>query len=40
LGFSMSCDPTKPINITVGVPYGGGRAPNGEPDPDLDESSP
>jgi hypothetical protein len=40
LGFSLSCDPSKPANLTIGVPYGGGRAPNNEPDPDLNEDYP
>ena len=40
LGFSLSCDPSKPANLTIGVPYGGGRASNTEPDPDWNEDYP
>lgn len=39
LGFSLNCDPTGPINLVVGVPYGGGRVSNAEPDPDDDENN-
>jgi hypothetical protein len=39
LGFSISCDPTKPVNLAAGLPWGGGRQPNAPPDPDLDENS-
>lgn len=27
LAFKMSCDPSKPIDISAGQPYGGGRSP-------------
>ena len=28
--FSLNCDPSKPINITAGLPWGGGRVSNVE----------
>ncbi len=38
--LSLSCDPTKPINITKGVAYGGGRKSNAPADPDDNEETP
>jgi hypothetical protein len=38
IGFTISCDPGKPVNISAGLPYGGGRVSNSEPDPDLSEN--
>jgi hypothetical protein len=35
--FKLSCDPTQPVTIINGVPWGGGRVPNAPPDPDLTE---
>lgn len=26
-GFALSCDPSKPIDVTAGVSFGGGRLP-------------
>lgn len=40
LNFQLSCDPTKPISVSAGVAYGGGRAPNQPPSADLDEDQP
>lgn len=39
LSFALSCDPTKPIDITAGLPFGGGRIPCVLPDPD-EEANP
>jgi hypothetical protein len=40
LGFSLSCaNPTAPVNLAAGIPWGGGRIPNGEPDPDDNENA-
>jgi hypothetical protein len=40
LGFTLSCtDATRPINQAAGVPWGGGRIQNSEPDPDNDENA-
>jgi hypothetical protein len=38
--FELTCDPTKPVDITAGLklPFGGGRTANNDPSPDLDES--
>jgi hypothetical protein len=33
-GFSLSCNPTDPINITAGLDYGGSRTPRYEQSPD------
>lgn len=38
LAFKLSCDPSKPLDISAGVPFGGGRTTNIGPDPDLDDS--
>lgn len=38
--FKLSCDPTQPVTITDGVPWGGGRSSNNPPDPDDSESTP
>ncbi len=32
--FNLSCDPSKPIDISAGLPYGGGREAHYDPDPD------
>ncbi len=34
-GFRLTCDPSKPIDVTAGLnlPFGGGRTPNGDPSP-------
>jgi hypothetical protein len=42
IAFKLSCDPKNPIDVTAGLalPFGGGRTPNNDPDPDLDEDSP
>lgn len=37
-GFELSCDPRNPINVTAGLDYGGGRIPNYDPNPDLDDT--
>jgi hypothetical protein len=40
LFFKLSCDPTKPVTVTDGVPWGGGRVSNAPPDPDDAEWEP
>ena len=35
----LSCDPNDPIDISGGIGFGGGRASNAEPDPDLMENA-
>lgn len=42
LGFALSCDLSKPIDITADLklPFGGGRTPNNDPDPDDDDDFP
>lgn len=32
--FSLNCDPTDPIDISAGLPYGGGRVACFDPNPD------
>jgi hypothetical protein len=39
LSFELSCDPNKPIDITAGLKFGGGRIPCVMPDPDLTEAA-
>jgi hypothetical protein len=40
VAFKLSCaNPAAPVNQTSGVPWGGGRIPNAEPDPDDDENA-
>ena len=39
LGFTISCDPTKPTNLAAGMPWGGGRQQNAPLDPDDNEDS-
>jgi len=36
-GFTLSCDPHDPIDLTAGLDYGGGRTPNHDPDPDAED---
>ena len=38
----LSCDPRNPVDVvaSANLPFGGGRTPNAEPDPDLDEDNP
>ncbi len=38
--FRLSCDPTNPVSVTSGVPWGGGRTSNAPPDPDDSEDDP
>ncbi len=33
LSFSLSCDPSKPIDISAGLSFGGGKIPCSLPDP-------
>lgn len=45
VAFKFSCDPTKPIDVTAGLPasskqFGGGRVNNAPPDQDLNEDTP
>jgi|SRR6267378_2667040 len=42
IAFALSCKLPNPVDITAGanLPFGGGRTPNTEPDPDLNEDSP
>ena len=42
ISLKLSCDLSNPVDITAGLksPFGGGRTPNGEPDPDLTDSFP
>src|SRR6266478_2230454 len=35
--FGISCSQNNPQNASKDVPYGGGRTPNADPSPDLDE---
>jgi hypothetical protein len=41
IALVLSCDPRNPVDIVAGanLPFGGGRTPNTDPDPDLDEDS-
>lgn len=39
LMFALNCDANNPLDVSVDVPYGGGRASNNDPDPDLDEAA-
>lgn len=32
--FTLQCDPSSPVDVSGGLPFGGGRPANGEPDPD------
>jgi hypothetical protein len=36
--FNLQCDPSKPIDIAAGVPYGGGRQATPQPDPTTDDT--
>lgn len=36
--LALSCDLSKPLDVTAGVSFGGGRKPNGLPSPDDDDS--
>lgn len=38
LRLALSCDLSKPIDISASVASGGGRVPNGDPSPDADDS--
>lgn len=42
LGFRLTCDPSKPIDVTAGLnlPFGGGRTPNGGTSPFNNDSYP
>ena len=42
LGFRLTCDLSKPIDITAGLnlPFGGGRTPNNDPLPYKDDDTP
>lgn len=33
-GFKLSCDPSKPIDVSVGLSFGGGRVACMDPSPD------
>jgi hypothetical protein len=39
LNFSLSCDPTEPIDISAGLANGGGRIACIDDDPDLEEAA-
>lgn len=36
ISFSLSCDPNKPIDISAGIAWGGGKIPCVLPDPDQE----
>ncbi len=36
--LALSCDLSKPIDVSAGIEFGGGRASNGLPSPDDDDS--
>ena len=36
--LTISCDLSKPIDVSAGLEYGGGRSSNADPCPDDDES--
>jgi len=36
--FALSCDPSKPIDVSAGLSYGGGRVSRTDPDPDLKDT--
>ncbi len=38
LSLTLSCDLSKPISVSAGIDFGGGRKPNHDKDPDLSES--
>ena len=42
LGFQLTCDLSHPVDITAGLnlPFGGGRTPNNDPDPDDNDDYP
>jgi hypothetical protein len=35
IGLSINCDLSNPLSVNTSVTWGGGRAPNGYPDPDA-----
>lgn len=37
IGLAINCDLNNPLSVTAGVAWGGGRNPNGYPDPDAVE---
>lgn len=39
LAFSLSCDLANPVKVDADLKFGGGRASNADPDPDLEEES-
>jgi hypothetical protein len=39
LHLALNCNLSNPIDVSAGVAYGGGRASNNNPDPDLDEGT-
>jgi hypothetical protein len=36
--LEISCDLSKPLDVSAGLSYGGGRASNNDPSPDDDDS--
>lgn len=36
--LAISCDLSKPVDVSAGLDFGGGRTSNAEPDPDEDDS--
>lgn len=39
LSFTLSCDLNKPIDISAGLKFGGGKIPCSIPDPDAEEAA-
>lgn len=39
LAWSLTCDPSKPIDITAGIEWGGGRVGCQDDDPDQQEAA-
>jgi hypothetical protein len=40
VAFGINCNLSNPIDMSVGLKYGGGRQPNHGVDPDLDDQTP
>ena len=39
LSFALTCSINEPVKVDSGVPWGAGRKPNVDPDPDDDENA-
>lgn len=39
LSFQLTCDPNKPIDVSAGLSFGGGKLPCSDPNPDDEEAT-